>query len=254
MVKLRLDMTARNDIEARFEEVCGFTKGFFSTESQRVWQLLFSVQEDMGIAGDLLEVGVLDGKSAAWSLLHMRGSERHVLVDARKSPGVDRMIETVGVEPKSVKFVEKRSEHAVDEVGGSYRWIHIDGGHSYETVLSDAQLFVPMLKPGGVLVFDDFLNARWAEITDALITFLRSSAGQEFSPFLYGFNKLYVARRGWHQTYFESLVERAPQEIGETIPKVEGGRLRLCGAECLVFRAWPREDKKMYLRYVVRDY
>lgn len=39
------------------------------------------------------------------------------------------------------------------------QWLYIDGGHEYDEVKRDIEIFEPMLVPGGVIAFDDFNNA-----------------------------------------------------------------------------------------------
>lgn len=48
-----------------------------------------------------------------------------------------------------------------------YDCVYIDGGHDYETVVSDITTFGEMVKPGGLLVMDD--SANFLSIPDGLI-------------------------------------------------------------------------------------
>lgn len=43
-----------------------------------------------------------------------------------------------------------------DEINGSFDVIHIDGGHEHEDTKRDSWNCWPMLKPGGVMIFDDY--------------------------------------------------------------------------------------------------
>jgi predicted O-methyltransferase YrrM len=69
--------------------------------------------------------------------------------------GLERMVE-FHREP-SVFFLPKLAEQ-----GRKFDFAFIDGDHSYEAVLCDFWLLDPLIKPGGVIVFDDI----WAEGVD----------------------------------------------------------------------------------------
>ena len=47
---------------------------------------------------------------------------------------------------------------------------HVDGGHSYETALSDLLLCAEHMVPGGVIAVDDYENYAWPEVTPAVAT------------------------------------------------------------------------------------
>ena len=50
----------------------------------------------------------------------------------------------------------KSVEAAAQFADNYFDWIYIDGDHTYEGVLADAQAWFGKLKPGGVMVFDDY--------------------------------------------------------------------------------------------------
>jgi len=51
----------------------------------------------------------------------------------------------------------KLSEDAArDFADGSLDWVYIDGNHSYEFVKKDLELYLPKLKPSGLLTGDDY--------------------------------------------------------------------------------------------------
>ena len=49
--------------------------------------------------------------------------------------------------------------------GELYDLMIIDGDHSYEGVSSDVANYTPMLKPGGIMVVDDYRNPSWESVT-----------------------------------------------------------------------------------------
>jgi len=55
--------------------------------------------------------------------------------------------------------------HLAALAGAQFDFIYIDGSHIARDVLTDACMAWPLLKPGGVMVFDDYL---WGEPRDSL--------------------------------------------------------------------------------------
>ncbi len=50
--------------------------------------------------------------------------------------------------------------------------IHIDGGHDYRSVISDLEAWWPLLRPGGILIGDDYtMEGGWVEVRQAFDEF-----------------------------------------------------------------------------------
>jgi hypothetical protein len=84
-------------------------------------------------------------------LKHYFGTES--IVNASKEEAHLRM------EPykDKVVFMEDFSENVCDEIpDNSCSVLFIDGNHSYESVLLDLKNFIPKVKPGGLIIGDDF--------------------------------------------------------------------------------------------------
>ena len=57
-----------------------------------------------------------------------------------------------------VKVVEGSSHETLKKFGDrSFDMVYVDGAHDYDSVRKDADLAVPMVKDGGILVFNDYL-------------------------------------------------------------------------------------------------
>jgi hypothetical protein len=67
-----------DDYMKHFSEV----DGWFQTPAIAIWDTLLSYQQEHGISGNLLEIGVWKGKSAALAALHCQGDDACVFVDA----------------------------------------------------------------------------------------------------------------------------------------------------------------------------
>jgi hypothetical protein len=72
----------------------------------------------------------------------------------------------------SVEFAESIAAGAVD-------WVYIDGNHTYEFVLEDLRSWYPKVRPGGLVVGDDYdrPDAWWDDgVTKAVTEFVNTEA------------------------------------------------------------------------------
>ena len=60
--------------------------------------------------------------------------------------------------------------------------VHVDGGHDYASVASDLRAWWPVLRPGGVMIADDYdaTGAVWWAVRDAVNDFLAETAHEDF--------------------------------------------------------------------------
>ncbi|MEM6693546.1 MAG: class I SAM-dependent methyltransferase [Pseudomonadota bacterium] len=110
----------------------------FPIESVVAWYTLFALQDDLGVTGDVLEMGVEHGGTAFLAMMALRDSERLELIDIEKSP---RFAEKAAALPEDVAdrvvFHEcsTRSETLSEITARQFRFVHIDAGHSKADVL-----------------------------------------------------------------------------------------------------------------------
>lgn len=125
--------------------------------------------------GDLLELGVYQGKTAIHMGSYLRSGEKFTVCDlfdlARDEdsirPGARRAyadLTQAQFERNYLSFhdrlptvVRGRTDQILDHVApGSCRFIHIDASHTYQDVRHDVQAARQLLTPTGVVVFDDY--------------------------------------------------------------------------------------------------
>jgi len=159
-------------------------KGWFNEIDRRCFTALLHSQRDSP-PGDLVELGAFQGKSAVVIGDYLREGERFVVVDLfgdRESfsdstqdlanqrenlhsyPGLTRRLfeeNYLSVHDRLPVVVQGFSSEVVEHVEpGTARFIHIDASHLYAAVMTDCRSAKSLLRPGGVVAFDDYRNHR----------------------------------------------------------------------------------------------
>ncbi len=108
-----------------------------------------------------LEVGSYEGRSAVWLLENILAHPESQLVCVDRWDRLDvqrRFRSNIAETGRDKRVVEciGDSAAALRAVEGTFDLIYIDGSHEARDVLTDAALCWPLLKRGGILVFDDY--------------------------------------------------------------------------------------------------
>lgn len=167
--------------------------GWFPGEDLETFRVLLEAQARAGTAGDLLEIGAYQGRTAILLGFYQRPDSRLLVCDVfdEVKVGAANEAENDVSYPGLTRagFLEHyRRFHAYDpqlEVclsqelrdrvpAGSVRFLHLDGSHLYEVVVRDLELAEMLLSPDGVLVIDDYRSphtpgvaaAAWRALTD----------------------------------------------------------------------------------------
>lgn len=160
-----------------------FTKDWFNWAPQ-VWEQLIPMLPERKT---FLEIGSFEGRSAVWIIENMMEDGGEIACVDTWEGGEEHSAEDMGtVEERFdynchlasaqhplrrvVKYKTKSSQYLGSclEVGrpqGDFDFIYIDGSHQAPDVLTDACMAWPLLKAGGIMVFDDYL---WGNPRDAL--------------------------------------------------------------------------------------
>jgi predicted O-methyltransferase YrrM len=161
-----------------------FTKDWFNWAPEVWTQLIPHLPSEAG-SRRFLEVGSFEGRSTVWIMENMmqdgdymlcidtwEGGEEHGEEDMdavfmRFRANVQAAREKTGI--KSVGHSRQSSTQGlaeeISEWTGNYDFIYIDGSHRAPDVLTDACMSWPLLKAGGLMVFDDYM---WGNPRDAL--------------------------------------------------------------------------------------
>ncbi len=181
----------------RYTQTCANLAGWFYPQSAAIWDILLGYQEANQIIGNLLEIGVFQGKSAAMAALHSHGDETCVFVDPMPLEAVRQHLEQIAPNAKC-QYIQEMSQYLprhsfVREAARDFRWIHIDGEHSAQAVYNDLAIAEVLLSDRGIVVIDDFFSACYPQITQATFRFLEANPGR-LMLMLCGYNKGYLCR------------------------------------------------------------
>lgn len=164
-------LNAAKEEPERFKAIAGW----LTVTDQNIMSWILEWQNANEPAGDLVELGVFQGKSAiligsykrvdqvftVCDLFDTAGSEEAIAPDVR-SYYADLTQKTfeenyTSFHPELPVIVRGLSSSIVDHVKpGACRLMHIDASHQYEHVREDIASARSLLRPTGVVVFDDF--------------------------------------------------------------------------------------------------
>lgn len=191
--------------------------GWFTRIDQRMFTGLLTGQEATA-PGDLVEIGVFMGKSAVVIGGHLRPGERFVVIDlfgdlsllgASEEEEANRT-KNLGSYPRLTRerfeqnylsvhdelpvVVQAPSSAITEHVASrSARFVHVDASHLYAPVAEDCRSVKHILRPGGVVAFDDWRNAKCPGVAAAI---WESVTVDGLVPVAVTRNKLYAAHDG----------------------------------------------------------
>jgi predicted O-methyltransferase YrrM len=144
----------------------GYTEDWFSYNVP-VWERVLAPL--IGKPVQALEIGVFEGRSSVWLLEHVLTHVDSTLtwIDTFQGGSDHVGMNLTGLETRfranTVPFGKRvnghvgRSQDVLRTISGErFDLVYIDGSHEAPDVLTDAVLAWPLLKPGGLMGFDDY--------------------------------------------------------------------------------------------------
>lgn len=130
-----------------------------------------------------LELGAFEGRATVWMLEHMleaggtivcvdtwEGGEEHAALGVKMDEAEARFNANIKLYPDQEKKVvtgKGKTTEIIPQLysGSQFDFIYVDASHVAKDVLTDACMSWPLLKPNGIMVFDDYM---WGEAKDIL--------------------------------------------------------------------------------------
>jgi hypothetical protein len=192
-----------------------------------IWSLL-DAQALAGVRGNVMEIGVFQGRTFGLLASSLVDGDRAVAIDPF---GSDERRDAFIANMKRLGLAERTDLRCVtsvvfastperDELAGTIRFLSLDGAHDQEAVAIDLSISETLLGGSGIVAFDDFFNPWYPEVTAALFEHL--AAGSALVPFAIavnfgppsrGANKLFLSRAGAADRYRECLRWALPRNL-----------------------------------------
>jgi hypothetical protein len=184
--------------------------GWFAFQSYCVFRALLDRQQDL--RGDLFEIGVWRGRSAAVLATYRKADEKLHLCDLRlDEPAVQAAIRSVGAEPANIVALSGPSSELPGKLDlkamfQTVRWFHIDGEHTGASVYRELELAHAVVNAGGIVVIDDFFSPRYPANTTEAVRYIEKNPFH-FRLLAVAFNKAYFCRPEAVAGYMDYLAE-----------------------------------------------
>ena len=233
---------------AKYQAIKAQMDGYFADQSAALFDIFLQMQQHINARGDMLEIGVYKGRSAAMSTQHLRPEEKFFLIDCSNHLDDAKRNLQPHLQGRGVFHKQQSALMTPESIGAklrSVRWIHIDGGHTGNDVVTDIELCEKLLSDNGVMVLDDFFNPMYPQLTEAVYAYMAANR-YKLTMFLIGYNKAYLSRPGSAWCY-RSLIKSGLADFL---------RVREVN-DFLVCKTTPTEESACYgigNRFVDRDY
>ena len=171
--------------------------GWFGFHSYVIWRSLLDHQART--RGDLFEIGVWKGRSAAVLASYLKADETLYLCDLDvDEPAIRRAFDVVGAAPPRLVTLSGPSSKLpgrldLRSMHQTVRWMHIDGEHTGTAVYSELELANQIVSLDGLVVVDDFFSPRYPANTTEAVRYLDKNPFH-FRLLAVAFNKGYFCR------------------------------------------------------------
>jgi hypothetical protein len=191
-------------------------KGWLTYEAELLLIWIDEIQKINGIKGNIFEIGVHHGRSAAVLGAFLRNDEflgacdvfeyqQNISASGKgdKKVFLDNMNTIFKGRLDLQVFETISSQLDPGDIGSDYRLFHIDGGHLREEAYHDLHLASEVTKEEGLIILDDPFRAEWPGVTEALIQFLDEK--DDYCPIFAGFNKIGLGKNDSKELYSREL-------------------------------------------------
>jgi predicted O-methyltransferase YrrM len=258
------DQRNKNAALAAYAETgVGTVGGLLQSGSIAILWSLIELQDAFGMAGDVAEIGVFQGKTFLMLAHALNAGERAFAVECfGQPPGSDA--ETLAAfQANMARFgFAGRCETIVADtgtldadafrarLGTNIRLFSVDGAHDHAAVMHDLALAESVLAPGGLIAADDLFNPWWPGTTEAIYDFVRAGTHDLVpvalvaanGPVETGAGKLILARAA-HASRYKAGLKLLNQPDLKHCDPFAGHRDVPCFYFSAMPQRWPLDDR-----------
>ncbi|MFM2423206.1 MAG: hypothetical protein RL291_1736 [Pseudomonadota bacterium] len=170
-------------LDTGYDTVVGMSSRFAAAVVTRI----MAIQNEMGIAGPIAEIGTFEGRFFIAMAHALKPGEVALGMDLFDWPNpqiIDRFEANCakhGVDPSKritwkVDSRETKAETLLEKLGGKRpRVFHVDGEHSRHALKRDLALAAHVMAPDGVIVLDDMLHPGYPTLMVTVQEFLEAN-------------------------------------------------------------------------------
>jgi len=164
-----------------FATVRGMSSHFAAT----ICAYLVHRQTELGISGGIAEIGAFEGRFFIALALGLANGERAVAIDRFDWPDADTInrfhdnCARHGLDRRRYRAIKADSRALTADAlrssddGSEFRFVHIDGEHTDESLARDLALAHAVLHPQGILCLDDMLHPIYPFLIETVGRYLR---------------------------------------------------------------------------------
>ena len=198
------------------DEIRHRVPGWVSERTPEIIDCIDKGQAELGVVGDIAEIGVHHGLFLLLLAAVRRDREAVHAFDLfeRQDLNIDhsgagsiedvrnaiRIFYPSNIDAFTLRAVDSmsiRSSNVQAYFPSLVRLLSIDGGHTQLHVVNDLNIAQEVLVGGGVAVLDDFMGPHWPSVTEGFFRFM-ATLNQRLAPFLSFQNKLYLTTYSEH--------------------------------------------------------
>lgn len=193
--------------------------GWINPDAAFVIALCLQYQVELGETGDIIEIGVWQGKLLSLLYKYINSDERAYGVDCfaglspeqaqNRSRVVSENVASSCGDASRLQMIAMRSDQvSLDHFVNKFKVVSIDGGNDFESRFFDLRRCSRNLSSNGFIILNGVFNRFNPDSTEALFAFLHSPEGADFSVVADCNNKTIIVRKIAHAGFYNFLKQR----------------------------------------------
>lgn len=203
--------------------------GWFGGEQIHLVNTINRIQKAQGTTGNMLEIGVHEGRFFCFWQHLMNEGEAAFAVDIFEDQDLNQElsgngslskfldnVRTYGAGEKDVVVVKSESTRvslsglAAEGRGDRFRFVHVDGSHVANVVASDMALASSLIGPGGCVMVDDYQVPGWPGVSEGVARYLLLNPTAGLAPVCVAFGKGIFVRKTEQRQMLALFLEHLP--------------------------------------------